>query len=51
MMIKFTVDIPRPKRRARELYDADSPFKQKVVETKKRYERKRKHRERYEDAD
>lgn len=38
--------IPRKKNRAIELYAANSPFKQKVVERKDLYQRKPKHRNR-----
>ena len=40
----YSIDPPRRKRRAKELYDADSPFKQKVVESKKKHKRKPKHK-------
>jgi len=40
----YSIDPPPRKRRAKELYDADSPFKQKVVESKKKFKRKDKHR-------
>lgn len=36
-------DPPRRKRRAHELYDADSPFRQKIVNRKDLYKRKPKH--------
>lgn len=35
-----------PKKRAIELYHKDSPFRQKIVQSKKNYNRKAKHRDR-----
>ena len=40
---------PRIRRRATELYDSNSPFRQKVVQDKTQFKRKDKHRVRYED--
>lgn len=36
--------LERQKRRATELYDADSPFRQKIVERKDGYQRKPKYK-------
>lgn len=39
----ITLKLERTKRRAIELYHADSPFKGKVEESKKAYKRRKKH--------
>lgn len=39
----ITLKLERTKRRAIELYHADSPFRAKVVESKKVYKRREKH--------
>jgi len=40
--LTFTIKLPRLKRRALELYDADSPFKSKVERNRMAFKRKAK---------
>jgi hypothetical protein len=42
--IAYTLIIARPRRRARELYAADTPFRGRVERDRTRYNRKIKHR-------
>lgn len=51
--MKIVAEVPRKKRRAKELYDNDSPFKPKVVMTKreKQLHKKPKHPTRWEDEE
>ena len=52
MTTRERFDAPRIRRRATELYDADSPFRhQRVVQDKTRYKRKDKHPVRYDPKD
>lgn len=52
MMTKTQFKAPRIRRRATELYDADSPFRhQRIVQDKTRYKRKDKHPVRYDPKD
>jgi len=44
MQTTITIRVPRFKRRAVELYGANTPFKPKMVKSKKRYARKPKYK-------
>ena len=44
--LSFTLQLPRQRRRAVELYSRDTPFKPKVEQNKTVYNRKVKHRNR-----
>lgn len=44
--LSFTVQLPRQRRRAVELYSRDTPFKPKIEQNKTVYNRKVKHRNR-----
>lgn len=47
--LSFTIEMPRRKRRAVELYDRDTPFKPKRERSRVVYNRKVKHPNRNED--
>ena len=44
--LSFTIQLPRQRRRAVELYSRDTPFKPKVEQNRTVYNRKVKHRSR-----
>lgn len=44
--LTFTLDIKRSRRRAIELYHADSPFRGRTEKSKKTYQRRPKHQNR-----
>jgi hypothetical protein len=44
--LSFTIQLPRQRRRAVELYSRDTPFKPKVERNKTVYNRKSKHQSR-----
>jgi hypothetical protein len=46
--LSFTVEVPRQRRRAIELYSRETPFKPRSEKSKLSYSRKPKHRNRYE---
>ena len=41
--LSFTIDLPRQRRRAVELYSRDTPFKPKTEKSRGAYNRKTKH--------
>jgi hypothetical protein len=41
--LSFTIDLPRQRRRAVELYSRDTPFKPKTEKSRVAYNRKTKH--------
>jgi len=43
--------VPRQRRRAVELYDADTPFRPKVEQNRKAYQRRTKHQKRADSCD
>jgi len=42
--LSFTIELPRQRRRAVELYSRDTPFKPKTEKSRVAYNRKTKHR-------
>jgi hypothetical protein len=44
--LSFTIELPRQRRRAVELYSRDTPFKPKAEKSRVAYNRKIKHRQR-----
>lgn len=44
--LSFTIQLPKQRRRAVELYSRDTPFRQKIERPKTVYNRKVKHRNR-----
>jgi stalled ribosome alternative rescue factor ArfA len=41
--VSFVIELPRPRRRAVELYSRDTPFRHRVEQNKTQYRRRPKH--------